>query len=313
MRVQFPPPVHKYIIIVYNMYELKIALQKAGRLHEESINILKSCGIDINFTHKLKTETFINNIYGRIQVFFLRDDDIPKYVQEGIATIGIVGKNVLFEQQKNSLIKEYLDFGFCRLSLAVQKESLYNNVKDLFGKCIATSYPNILKRYLNYKFSNNHEINISEMNGSVEIAPNIGAADAICDLVSSGETLALNNLKEIQKIFASQAVLISSNKKNNNVLANIIYLKIKAVKKAKKNKYILFNAPNKKLDKIIYFLYKEKCTVTTINQVSQVNLIDPSYTTIRIIVRNNIIWRIIDELKKNSAKNLLIFPIKNFF
>lgn len=292
------------------MYELKIALQKAGRLHEESINMIKSLGIDINFTNKLKTEIFIENIYGKIQVFFLRDDDIPKYVQEGIATIGIVGKNVVVEQQKDSLIKEYLDFGFCRLSLAVHKESLFNNVKDLFGKCIATSYPNILKRYLNNKFSNNHDINIHEMNGSVEIAPNIGVADAICDLVSSGETLALNDLKEIQQIFTSQAVLISSFKNDNNILANIFISQIKAVKKAKENKYILFNVLNKKLDKIIFFLHNEKCIVTT---VSQVNLIDPSYTTVKVIVKNNMIWRIIEELKKNNAKNLLIFPIQKFF
>jgi ATP phosphoribosyltransferase len=290
------------------MYDLKIALQKSGRLHDESINILKNCGInfDLNLQYKLKIETFIENINGKIQIFFLRDDDIPKYVQKGIATIGIVGKNVVFEQKKDSLIKEYLDFGFCRLSLAVHKESLFLNVKDLFGKCIATSYPNILKSYLNKQFSSNHEIMIHSINGSVEIAPNIGVADAIFDLVSSGKTLALNDLKEIQKIFASQAVLICSD--NNNVLANILISQIQAVKKAKDNKYILFNIPNKKLDKIISFFHKEKCTVT------RVDLIDSSCTTtVKVVVQNNVIWKIIEELKINNAKNLLVFPIQKYF
>lgn len=210
------------------MYELRIALQKAGRLHDESIKILKNCGIDIdaNLKDKLKREKFLKKLNGNIQIFFLRDDDIPKYVQEGVANIGIVGKNVVCEQKRDHLIREYLDFGFCRLSLAVHKESLFSTIKDLVGKCIATSYPILLKNFLNEQLSINHQIMIHKISGSVEIAPSIGIADAICDLVSTGNSLFLNDLKEIQKIFYSQAVLISYDKKN------FLLSQIQAAKKA---------------------------------------------------------------------------------
>ncbi len=277
------------------MNKLKIALQKAGRLHEESIKLLKACGINLKLDlNKLKISTCL------LDIFFLRDDDIPNYVQDGIADIGIVGKNVVSELDKEFLIKEYLGFGYCRLSLAVPKGSRYRSFKDLSGKCIASSHPKILDNFLKKK---NIYCYIQKIRGSVEIAPNIGVSDAICDLVSSGRTLESNDLKELNTIFSSEAVLLC-NPKSNQVAENLIF-RIKAVKRARENNYLIFNAPKKKLNTILSVIKKHKsCKILHILPI-------PYFRAyVQVIVPAFIIWKILDELKKNSAKDLMVLPIK---
>ncbi|AGC66822.1 ATP phosphoribosyltransferase [Candidatus Uzinura diaspidicola str. ASNER] len=279
---------------------MKIALQKKGRLHEESINLLKACGI--NFPLDLSKDKLKISTYN-LDIFFLRDDDIPSYIQEGVADIGIVGKNVVFEQEKSFLIKKHLGFGYCRLSFAVPKESLYKSSKDFSGKCIATSYPNILFKFLKEQNICSY---IHKISGSVEIAPNIGVADAICDLVSSGSTLDSNDLKEIETIFSSEAVLICHPKSSR--LAKKLIFRLQAFKRARDNKYLLllFNAPNKKLEKIISFLHK---SCKRLHRIPKAAL----WTYIQVIVPAFIIWNILDELKRNSVKDLVVLEKMRVF
>ncbi|MEI2707743.1 MAG: ATP phosphoribosyltransferase [Chitinophagaceae bacterium] len=222
--------------------KLRLAIQKSGRLSEDSIKLLKDCGIDLrNVKDRLKTES--DNF--PLEIFFLRDDDIPEYVSDGVADIGIVGENVVYEKNKQVEVVEKLGFGKCRLCFAVDKSIDYS--KDyLQNKRIATSYPVLVQKYL---VENNIKATIHEISGSVEIAPGIGLADAVCDLVSSGSTLFMNGLKEVETILKSEAVLIRNNnlnKEQEKLLAKILF-RIQAVKKAKNNKYILLNAPNNKL------------------------------------------------------------------
>ena len=229
---------------------LKIAIQKSGRLNEDSMKLLKECGIDIsNGVNKLKAEA--SNF--PLEVYFLRDDDIPQYVEDGVADIGIAGENVIYEKKKIVEVVEKLGFGKCRLSIAVEKHEEYTDVAFLQGKRIATTYPVIVQQYLQEK---NIDAEIHEISGSVEIAPGIGLADAICDLVSSGSTLFMNGLKEVETILESQAVLIKNaglNEEKELLLKKLLF-RIQAVKKAKNNKYILLNAPNNKIDEIISLL-----------------------------------------------------------
>ena len=229
---------------------LKIAIQKSGRLSDDSIALLKECGIDMrNVKDRLRTvsENF------PIEVFFLRDDDIPEYVEDGVADLGIVGQNVLAEKNRKVITVEALGFGKCRLSIALPKAFNYEGPSSLEGKRIATSYPVIVGEYLK---KNNINASVHEISGSVEIAPGIGLADVIVDLVSSGGTLFMNGLKEAEVILDSQAVLISNQQLNDeqiNILDKLLF-RIRAVKKAKKNKYVLMNAPNEKLSAIISLL-----------------------------------------------------------
>lgn len=230
--------------------KLKIAIQKSGRLHDDSIKLLKECGIDINNgVNKLKTEA----ANFPLEVFFLRDDDIPQYIEDGVADIGIVGENVVLEKQKQVNIVQKLGFGKCRLSMAVEKSVDYTSVKDLQNKRIATSYPVIVEEFLQ---QHGIKAEIHEISGSVEIAPGIGLADAICDLVSSGSTLFMNGLKEVETVLKSEAVLAACHnlKPEQQLLLDKLLFRIQAVKKAKNNKYILLNAPNDKLNEIIGLL-----------------------------------------------------------
>ena len=230
--------------------KLKIALQKSGRLNEESIKLLKSCGISFgNGVVKLKAEA--RNF--PLEIYFLRDDDIPEYVADGVADIGIVGENVIYETGKDVEIIEKLGFGRCRLSIAVPKTFDYQNAQSLNLKKIATTYPNILGKFLK---KNTIQAEIHNISGSVEIAPGIGLADAVCDLVSSGSTLFSNGLKEVEAIINSEAALISKknlDQETQKLLDKFIF-RVKAVIAAKQNKYILLNAPNNKLEEIIKLL-----------------------------------------------------------
>lgn len=278
--------------------KLKIAIQKSGRLYEDSMRLLKECGISIsNGGNKLKTEA----ANFPLEVFFLRDDDIPQYVEDGVANIGIAGENVVFEKRKKVEILERLGFGKCRLSIAVGKNETFNK-NWLNGRRIATSYPVLLQQYLDQQKIN---AEIHEISGSVEIAPGIGLADAICDLVSSGSTLLTNGLKEVETILSSQAVLISSENLPNDIqnLVNKLLFRIRAVQKARNNKYILLNAPNNKLDEIINLLPGMKSPTV-------LPLAVDGWSSVHSVLQEDDFWDIIEQLKGAGAQGILVVPIE---
>jgi ATP phosphoribosyltransferase len=278
---------------------LKIAIQKSGRLHEDSMKLLKECGIQVsNGINKLKTSA--SNF--PLEVFFLRDDDIPQYVEDGVADVGIVGENVILEKKKNVHTVEPLGFGKCRLSIAVGREKEYSGCQDLQGQRIATSYPVIVEAFLR---KNNIQAEIHEISGSVEIAPGIGLASAICDLVSSGSTLFMNGLKEVETILQSQAVLISGPQldEEKKALLQKLQFRINAVKKARNNKYILLNAPNENIDTICALLPGMKSPTV-------LPLAEEGWSSVHSVVDENDFWDIIENLKANGAQGILVVPIE---
>ena len=227
------------------MTKIRIAVQKSGRLNQDSLKMLKDCGISVD-NGKDQLKAIARNF--PLEVFYLRNGDIPQYLRDGVVDIAIIGENVLIEKGKDILIAEKLNFSRCKVSLAVPKNVAYRSVKDFEGKRIATSYPNTLGEYLKSK---GVTADLHIINGSVEIAPNIGLADGICDIVSSGSTLFKNNLKEVETILKSEAVLavspqISGERKE---LLQKLQFRIKSVLQARQNKYVLLNAPTDKLDR----------------------------------------------------------------
>jgi len=278
--------------------KLRIAIQRSVRLYEDSISLLKECGIDLrNVKDRLRTES--DNF--PLEVFFLRDDDIPQYVEDGVADIGIVGLNVLFEKCKEAEIMEELGFGKCRLALAINKSEEYV-ANYLQGKRIATSYPGLLQKYLD---ENKITAEIHEISGSVEIAPGIGLAEVICDLVSSGSTLFMNGLKEVETILESQAVLVR-NKNLDNVhleLVNKLLFRIRSVKKAKRNKYILLNAPNDQLSKIFELLPGMKSPTV-------LPLAEEGWSSVHSVLSEDEFWEKIEQLKAAGAQGILVVPIE---
>jgi ATP phosphoribosyltransferase len=279
--------------------KLKIAIQKSGRLSESSLKLLKECGIEFdNGLNKLKAEAF--NF--PLEVFFLRDDDIPQYVEDGVADIGIVGENVMLEKNRSVKLVDKLGFGKCRLSIAIPKDQKYNSIKDFNGKRFATSYPLILEDYLK---KNKIKAEIQEISGSVEIAPGIGLADAICDLVSSGSTLFTNGLKEVEVILKSESVLIANKKlkKEQQEILNKLLFRINAVRKSKKTKYILLNAPNNKLETICKILPGMKSPTI-------IPLAEKGWSSVHSVVKEDQFWEIIEKLKSNGAQGILVVPIE---
>jgi ATP phosphoribosyltransferase len=278
---------------------LKLAIQKSGRLHEDSLRLLKECGIDIgNGVNKLKAEA--TNF--PIELFFLRDDDIPQYVEDGVADIGFVGENVVYEKAKKVEVAYALGFGKCRLSFGVRKNENFEAPSFLANKKIATSYPVLVQKYLN---QNKIQAEIHEISGSVEIAPGIGLADVICDLVSSGSTLFMNGLKEAETILESQAVLIKKsglNQEANAILEKLLF-RIESVKKAKNNKYVLLNAPNENLDKIISLLPGMKSPTV-------VALATPGWSSVHSVIAESDFWELIEQLKAAGAEGILVVPIE---
>lgn len=278
---------------------LKIAVQKKGRLYDGSIALLKECGIDVsNGNNQLRVQA----ANFPLEVFFLRDDDIPEYVQDAVADIGIVGENVIVEKNKQVASIEKLGFGKCRLSIAIPKSGSIRSTADLKDKKIATSYPLILSGYLKEK---NIQATIQEISGSVEIAPRIGLADAICDLVSSGSTLFSNELAELETVLNSEAILISNKNLSGdkqNLLDKLLF-RIKAVKKAKNNKYVLLNAPNEKLDAICKLLPGMKSPTI-------LPLAEKGWSSIHSVISENDFWDVIENLKANGAQGILIIPIE---
>jgi len=278
---------------------LRIAIQKSGRLFDDSVGLLKECGIDLrNVKDRLKTES--DNF--PLEVFFLRDDDIPQYVEDAVADIGIVGENVVYEKNKSVEVVEKLGFGKCRLCLAVPRSLEFAGVSDLSGKKIATSYPYLVNQYLE---KNNIKAEIHEISGSVEIAPGIGLADVVCDLVSSGSTLFMNGLKEVQTILQSQAALIRNQKLDQQKLKllNKLLFRIQAVKKAKRNKYVLLNAPNEKLNEIIGLLPGMKSPTV-------LPLAESGWSSVHSVLSEDEFWDKIEQLKSAGAQGILVIPIE---
>ena len=282
-----------------NTINLKVAVQKKGRLYDGSIALLKECGIYVsNGNNQLR----IQAANFPLEVFFLRDDDIPEYVQDAVVDIGFVGENVVAEKNKEVKSVEKLGFGKCRLSLASPKNGTIKTIENLNGKKIATSYPLVLSNFLKEKKIN---ATIQEISGSVEIAPRIGLADAICDLVSSGSTLFSNELSELETVLKSEAVLISNKNltvEKQNVLDKLLF-RIRAVKKAKNNKYVLLNAPNDKLDAICKLLPGMKSPTI-------LPLAESGWSSVHSVISENDFWNVIENLKANGAQGILIIPIE---
>ena len=278
---------------------LKLAIQKSGRLHDDSMRLLKEAGIDIgNGVNKLKAEA--TNF--PLELFFLRDDDIPQYVEDGVADIGFVGENVVYEKAKKVEVAYSLGFGKCRLSFAVRKNENFTGPGYLTGKKIATSYPVLVQAYLD---KNGIKAEIHEISGSVEIAPGIGLADIICDLVSSGSTLFMNGLKEAETILDSQAVLIKRKAlapEAEAILQKLLF-RVESVKKAKRNKYVLLNAPNNNLEKIISLLPGMKSPTV-------VALATPGWSSVHSVIDESDFWEIIEQLKLAGAEGILVVPIE---
>ena len=281
------------------MSKLKIAIQKNGRLSEKSIDLLEECGIKFsNGSGKLITES--TNF--PIEILFLRDDDIPHYVEEQVADVGIVGENVFIESQKNIGIIEKLGFSACRLSLAVPKETNYTGLSFFNGKKIATSYPNILSDFFQ---RNNIRATIEVISGSVEIAPGIGLASGIFDVVSSGSTLLRNGLKEVGKVLNSEAVLVGSTELalEKRVILDKLLFRIGSVLKAKENKYILLNTPNEKLDVIGKIL-------PGMNSPTILPLAKKGWSSLHSVISEDKFWDVIEELKGAGAEGILVVPIE---
>ena len=281
------------------MSKLKIAVQKSGRLNEDSIQLLKDCGIHIdNGKDQLKASA--TNF--PLEVLYLRNGDIPQYVEDGVSDLAIVGENLLIESQNDVETVRPLGFSKCRLSLAVPKDAEYKDVTFFEGKKIATSYPNSVQSYLDEK-GVKAEIHI--IKGSVEIAPNIGLAEGICDLVSSGSTLFKNGLKETDIILKSEAVLVRSKKMNEEQLAllDTLLFRLDAVQKGKKSKYVLMNVPNEKVDDVIALL-------PGMRSPTVLPLAEEGWSSVHSVIEEGKFWEVIDKLKLAGAEGLLIVPIE---
>ena len=281
------------------MSNLRIAVQKSGRLNEDSMRILKDIGISID-NGKDQLKAAARNF--PVEVFYLRNGDIPQYLRDGVVDVAIIGENVLIEKGNDIEFVERLGFSKCKVSIAVPKDSEANSLKDLEGKRIATSYPETVKKYLK---EYNIDAQLHTISGSVEIAPNIGLADGICDIVSSGSTLFKNGLKEIEVLLKSEAVLAVSSKISNDRMAILkkIQFRIQSVLKGRDSKYILLNAPNDKLDAILALL-------PGMRSPTVLPLAEKGWSSVHTVISKNQFFKIIDELKVNGAEGILVCPIE---
>lgn len=285
--------------------KLRIALQKSGRLSESSLQLLRECGIDFNGSGSAARLKFTSHNFP-VEALFLRDDDIAEYVADGVVDAGILGLNTLAEKrdETSQAVRQIENLGFarCRLAIAVPREMKYSGLKDLSGKKVATSHPRVLRR-----FFEEHQIQaaIHEISGSVEIAPGIGLADAICDLVSSGSTLSSNGLRECETVIDSQAVLIARASLESGVeeILQKFLFRIRAVRSAKKSKYVLLNAPNDALDKIIDVLPGMKSPTI-------VPLALEGWSSVHSVMEEDEFWQKIENLREAGAQGILIIPIE---
>ncbi|MCX7548414.1 ATP phosphoribosyltransferase [Xanthomarina sp. F1114] len=282
------------------MSKLKIAVQKSGRLHDDSMKILKDVGVSIdNGRDQLKASA--KNF--PLEVFYLRNGDIPQYLRDGVVDAAIIGENILIEKGIDIPIVEKLGFSSCKVSLAVPKAIKFKSIQDLQGKRIATSYPNTVNQFLS---KNNIEAQLHIINGSVEIAPNIGLADAIVDIVSSGSTLFKNNLKEVEVLLQSEAVLAVSPliSAKNEIILNQLKFQFLSVLKGRHSKYVLLNAPNNKIQDILKILPGMKSPTI-------LPLAEEGWSSLHSVINKNDFWEIIDELKAKGAQGILVCPIEN--
>jgi ATP phosphoribosyltransferase len=279
------------------MTVLKIAIQKSGRLSEDSLKLFKECGIKIN-NGAGKLKAVASNF--PVEFLFLRDDDIPGYVEDGVADLGIIGQNVMIEANKKEV--KSLGFSKCRLSLAVPKAIDYKDVTFFEGKSIATSYPVILQQYLNAK---GVKADIHMISGSVEIAPGIGLAEGVCDIVSSGSTLMSNGLKEVDVVMKSEAVLIGSENLSvaKQQLLDQLLFRIQAVLEGKNNKYVLLNAPNESIEEIVHLL-------PGMRSPTVLPLAEKGWSSIHSVINEDTFWEQIDQLRKAGAEGILVVPIE---
>lgn len=278
---------------------IRIAVQKSGRLSDDSLSLIKECGIKFyNGTGKLKSTS--TNF--PIEFLFLRDDDIPGYVADGVADLGIVGENELVEKDKDVTTLKKLGFSKCRLSLAIPKGQEYSGIEYFQGKNIATSYPKILGDYLESK---KIQASIHEISGSVEIAPSIGLAEGICDIVSSGSTLMMNGLKEVEEIFRSEAVLIANKDldESKKQIVDKLLFRMNAVQKGKSNKYVLLNAPNESLEKIVSL-------IPGMRSPTILPLAQEGWSSVHSVLNEDQFWENIEELRAAGAEGILVVPIE---
>lgn len=281
------------------MNRLKIAIQKSGRLNEGSLKLLKDCGIFID-NGKDQLKAAARNF--PLELLFLRNSDIPQYVEDGIADAAIIGENVLIEKPKKVETIQKLGFARCRLSLAVPKNIKYTGTDYFEGKKIATSYPNTIKNYLKQK---GVTADVHEISGSVEIAPNIGLADGICDIVSSGSTLFKNGLKEVETFLKSEAVLIQSSKIDSEakqILDRLVF-RIRTVLEAKNSKYILMNVPNNKIEEVSKLL-------PVLKSPTVMPLEMEGWSSLHTVIKEDTFWEVIDQLKAAGAEGILVIPIE---
>ncbi len=279
---------------------ITLAVQKSGRLAEKSLALLQECGVAFENSGKEKLIASAANF--PLQLLFLRDDDIPECVADRIADIGLVGENVVAETRREVEIIERLGFGRCRLSLALPRGVPYNGPADLQGKKIATSYPNILRAYLERR---GVAASIHEINGSVEIAPGIGLAEAIFDIVSTGSTLMSNGLVEVEQVMTSEAVLIAAPGQGpeKQRLIDQLLFRMRSVRKAGQYKYILLNAPDDKIDDIIALLPGMKSPTV-------MPLALPGWSSLHSVIREDLFWEIIEKLKQHGAEGILVIAIE---
>ncbi len=280
------------------MSKLKIAIQKNGRLNEDSLKLLKDCGIDIN-NGKDQLKVVVDNF--PLEILYLRNSDIPQYLEDGTADIAIIGENLLFEKQKQVEVVQKLGFSKCRVSLAVPKEIEDDSIHYFEGKRIATSYPVTLQTFLKkYKI----QAEIHTISGSVEIAPNIGLADGICDIVSSGSTLFKNGLREMKVLLNSEAVLVKSLQlsQEQETILNRLVFRIQAVLKAKNSKYVLMNVADKNIQAVSAIL-------PVLKSPTILPLAEKGWSSLHSVIDENKFWEVIDELKTAGAEDILIVPI----
>jgi len=280
------------------MSKLKIAIQKSGRLNESSLKLLKDCGISIS-NGKDQLKVTVPNF--PLEILYLRNSDIPQYLEDGVIDLAIVGENLLIEKQKNVQIIEKLGFSKCRVSLAIPKDEADESLNYFQNKKIATSYPNTLKAFLSKE---GIKADVHEISGSVEIAPNIGLADGICDIVSTGSTIFKNGLKETQIILKSEAVLAGSKKLSaeKQAIADQLLFRMKTVLRAKKSKYILMNVPNSKIEEVSKIL-------PVLKSPTVLPLAEEGWSSVHSVIEEDQFWSVIDELKKVGAEGILIIPI----
>lgn len=280
---------------------LKLAIQKSGRLHEDSIALLKEAGISLfNGKDQLKVQSHTYPL----EVYYLRNGDIPNYLKDGVVDLAIIGENLLLEKGEHIPIIEQLGFSKCRVSIAVPKGTRYESIKDLSQKRIATSYPNTVQRFLSEK---GIQADIHIINGSVEIAPNIGLSDAVCDIVSSGSTLFKNNLKEVEILLKSQAVLALSpavNPKDERV-ADLLF-RLRGVLMARGHKYILMNVPKERLEAVIMLL-------PGMRSPSVLPLANENWVSVHTVIEEHTFWEVIEQLKENGAEGILVSSIEKMF